>query len=249
MFQIERTVGSSHLDEKGEMRLSAAVDFMQDCCCFQLDSEKELTEYFQENKVTMFLISRQINLIKPAHYGDRISIRTSIYQFRPSYGYRNTMIYNHKGELLVSSYAGGAFVDIETGSATSVPRPLMETVPMDPKFEGMEYLPRKVRLPKETEAQVFAPTPVFRYYLDHNRHMNNARYLDIAQEYLPADFKTATCRIEYKTAAKYGDMLIPVRYEPQPGICLISLQSADEDRQVFANVEFRETSCCISTDF
>ena len=94
MFQIERTVGSSHLNTKGELRLSAAVDFMQDCCCFQLDSEKELTRYFEENQVTMFLISRQINLIKPAHYGDNLLIRTSIYQFRPSYGYRNTMIYN-----------------------------------------------------------------------------------------------------------------------------------------------------------
>lgn len=249
MFEITRTVGSSHLDEKGEMRLSAAVDFMQDCCCFQLDSEKELTEYFHANHVTMFLISRQLNLIKPAYYGDRILIRTSIYQFRPSYGYRNTMIYNDKEELLVSSYAGGAFIDLDKGCSTAVPRHLMETVPMDAKFEGMEYLPRKIHLPKTPAERSFSPTPVFRYYLDHNQHMNNARYLDIAQEYLPAGFKTETCRIEYKTAAKYGDSLVPVRYEIQPGIWLISLQSEGgkdgEDRQIFANAEFRAKSASL----
>lgn len=249
MFEIERTVGSSHLDEKGEMRLSAAVDFMQDCCCFQLDSEKELTAYFQENHVTMFLISRQINLLQPARYGDRIRIRTSIYQFRPSYGYRNTMIYSEAGELLISSYAGGAFIDVDKGSSTSVPAELMGTVPMDPKFEGMEYLPRKVRLPKAPEERIFSPAPVFRYHIDHNRHVNNARYLDIAQEYLPADFKTATCRIEYKTAAKYGDVFLPVRYQPEPGVWLISLQSAHpaegEDRPIFANVEFHSKSAAL----
>ena len=121
MYQIERTVGSSHMNTNGEMRLSAAVDFMQDCCCFQLDREKELTNYFLYPNITMFLISRQINLIKPAHYGDRLLIRTSIYHLRTSYGFRNTMIYNDKEELLISSYAGGAFVNMNKGGSTILP--------------------------------------------------------------------------------------------------------------------------------
>ena len=83
MYQIERTVGSSHMNTNGEMRLSAAVDFMQDCCCFQLDSEKELTNYFVSHNITMFLISRQINLIKPAHY-ERQASDTDIH-LPPSY--------------------------------------------------------------------------------------------------------------------------------------------------------------------
>lgn len=237
MFEIKRTVGSSHLNTNGELRLSAAVDFMQDCCCFQLDSERELTEYFQANRVTMFLISRQINLIKPAHYGDTLSVRTSIYQIRASYGYRNTMIYNDKEELLVASYAGGAFIDLEKGCSTVVPRSLLKTVPTDPKFEWMEYLPRKIHLPKKPAEKIFPQTPVFQYYIDHNHHVNNARYLDIAQEYLPGDFNAKLCRIEYKTAAKYGDIIIPSRYLTEPGIVLVSLQSPKGE--IYANVEFR----------
>lgn len=240
MFQIERTVGSSHLNTKGEMRLSAAVDFMQDCCCFQLDSEKELTRYFQKNHVTMFLISRQLELLRPAHYGDRLSIHTSIYQIRPAYGFRNTLIYNDKNELLLASYAGGAFIDTVKGGSTTVPRELLGTITMDPKFSGMEYLPRKVHIPKEPAEQVFPQTPVFHYYIDHNHHVNNARYLDIAEEYLPDDFEIGTCRIEYKTAAKYGDEILPIRYKTAPDTWLISLQSTSGD--IFANVEFRRKS-------
>lgn len=238
MFQIERTVGSSHLSTDGTLRLSAAVDFMQDCCCFQLDNEKELSNYFAENNVTMFLISRQINMIRPAYYGDKLSIRTSIYQLRSTYGYRNTLIYNKNDELIISSYAGGAFIDLTRGGAAIMPKELIKTVPMEPKFEGMEYLSRKVPIPKEPEEKTFAPTPVYHYYIDHNHHVNNARYIDIAQEYMPKGFKVKTCRIEYKTAAKYGDMIRPVRYRPEPGISLIVLQGAEG--QIFAKVEFRE---------
>ncbi len=238
MFEIERIVGSSHLDARGNLRLSAAVDFMQDCCCFQLDSEKELTEYFDAHNITMFLISRQIVLVKPAHYGDRLRIRTSIYQFRSSYGYRNTMIYSDQGELLVASYAGGAFIDKSKGTSTPMPREVMETVAMDEKFPGMDYLPRKIPLPKKPAETVFPQTPVFQYFIDHNRHVNNARYLDVAQEYLPKGFEMKTCRIEYKAAAKYGDSFVPVRYETESGVWLISLQSPEGT--VFANVEFRD---------
>ncbi|MCQ4637911.1 thioesterase [Anaerovorax odorimutans] len=237
MFQIQRTVGSSHLDTNGTLRLSAAVDFMQDCCCFQLDSEKQLTEYFQKHHITMFLISRQIDLLKPAFYGDRLSIRTSIYQLRSSYGYRNTLIYSQSGELLIASYAGGAFVSLDKGGSTVMPRDILATVPLDAKFPDMEYLPRKVAVPKESAERTFEQTPVLRHYIDHNHHVNNARYIDIAQEYLPEDFTVKTCRIEYKTAAKYGDQIIPVRYRMAPRIWLISLQGTEG--QVFSNVEFR----------
>ena len=52
---------------------------------------------------------------QPAFYGDKLTIRTSIYQLRSSYGYRNTLIYNEAGELSVASYAGGAFIDLDKG--------------------------------------------------------------------------------------------------------------------------------------
>ena len=237
MFEITRTVGSSHLDTSGTLRLSAAVDFMQDCYCFQLDSEKQLTEYFKKHHITMFLISRQIDLLQPAFYGDKLTIRTSIYQFRAAYGYRNTLIYNEAGELLIASYAGGAFIDLNKGGATVMPKDVMATVPLDPKFPDMEYLPRKVSVPKGPCEKVFAPAPVLRHYIDHNHHINNARYLDIAEEYLPENFQIKSCRIEYKTAAKYGDRIHPFRYQTAPGIWMISLQGPHG--QVYANVEFR----------
>lgn len=235
MFQIERTVGASHLNSDGTLSLASIVNFMQDCCCFQLDSEEELSEYFRREQITMFLISRQINIRRPAEYGDRLTVRTSIYQLRPAHGFRNTLIYNQNGDLLVSSYAGGAFIHIPEAKAVAVPKELLKTVPIDPKFDGMEYLPRKIHLPKDG-GTCCGEQKIPRFYIDHNQHVNNAKYFDIAEEYLPEDFHSRTARIEYKTAAKAGDTVIPVRYDLGSGRILISLQG--NRGEIFANAEF-----------
>lgn len=87
MYEIVRDVGSSHVGSDGKLTLSSAIDFMQDCSGFQLDSENLLSRYFRENNITMFLVSRQVNIQKPAYYGDRIRISTSVYQIKNSYGF------------------------------------------------------------------------------------------------------------------------------------------------------------------
>lgn len=236
MFQIERTIGSSHLSDGGVVTMGTIVDFMQDCCGFQLDSDVKLTNYFKENRVTMFLVSRQLNIHKRPVYGERISIGTFIYALKTAHGYRNTLIYNEEGDLLVSSYAVGAFVNMETARATTVPKEIREGVSMEPKFEDMEYLPRKIKLPDQGGV-VCDTMPVYKHYIDENHHVNNARYFDIASEWLPEQFQIKASRIEYKTAAKAGEVIIPVRYDISPDTIIMSLTGTDG--QVYTNIEFK----------
>lgn len=242
MYRIERTVGNSHVGADGTLTLGAAVDFMQDCCGFQLDHEKQLTEYFHENQITMFLISRQVNFHRPITYGEQVRIETSIYQIKNTYGFRNTNIYDQNGELRISSYAGGAFIDLKQMKATTIPKEIIATVPIDEKFSGMEYLPRKIRLPRDIVPEVMPAVKVCKAHIDINQHMNNSQYYRIAEEYLPEDFVIHTARCEYKEPASRGMLMIPqVSHLEKDGcensVYVISLQ--EESGGVFANVEFR----------
>ena len=237
MYKIVRQVGNSHVGADGTLTLGAAVDFMQDCSGFQLDSEAQVQEYFKAQNITMFLVSRQINLHEPVYYGETVDVVTAVYQLKNSYGFRNTNIYDKDGNVRISSYAGGAFIDLNQMKATAVPAEIVAAVPIDEKFQGMTYFPRKIRLPKDAEPMVLPEQTVCRYHIDINRHMNNSKYLQLAEECLPDDYKYSTVRIEYRTAAKYGDIMIPHRYSCDDGIEIISMQAADGD--VFANIEFR----------
>ncbi len=62
------------------------------------------------------------------------------------------------------------------------------------------------------------------------------RYLDIAEDYLPEDFKISRCRIAYKHPAKYGDLIVPVMYRPDDERIIISLQ--DKDMEPYVNIEY-----------
>ena len=101
----------------------------------------------------------------------------------------------------------------------------------------MEYLPRKIRLPKEVNPAVMEGMKVYRYHIDKNDHMNNSKYIQFAQECIPEDTFISVMRVEYKKAAKVKELLIPYMYESGDKFYTISLR--DESGDIFANVEFR----------
>ena len=54
------------------------------------------------------------------------------------------------------------------------------------------------------------PVRVSRFYIDTNHHMNNGKYILVAEEYLPEQVFVCGLRVEYRKAAMLGDMLYPV---------------------------------------
>ena len=47
------------------------------------------------------------------------------------------------------------------------------------------------------------------HHIDTNHHVNNAQYVEIAREVLPAGLFIRELRVEYKKAAILGDQIIP----------------------------------------
>lgn len=64
--------------------------------------------------------------------------------------------------------------------------------------------------------------------------MNNANYVRVAMELLPEDFVVKGLRVEYRVAAKLGDMLTPTIYQIEGGI-IVSLSMGND---VCAIIEF-----------
>ena len=236
MYTIERTIGSSHIGADGNIRIGAAVDLFQDCCGFQLDGCSVTQEFYRRCNAVTFLLFRQMDFIREVRYGQRVIIGTEVFQMKGTYGMRNTIMYDEDGNILIACYGGGANVNRATGKPEAMPKDLLAAYPLGKKYEGMEYLPRKISLPGDIEPQILDETPVHRYQIDVNGHVNNARYLDIAEDYLPEDFRVSRCRIAYKHPAKYGDSILPVIYEISGERIIISLQ--DGDREPYVNIEY-----------
>lgn len=231
MYEMKTIVGTSQIDKDGLLKTSSIFDIMQDCSFFQLDSEEELTKYFNENNISMFLISRQVDIYKLPKYCDKIIARTYVYECNEAYGYRNTVIYDENYKELVVCYAIGGFVDLKTSNLIRMPKDIIESVKFDKKIE-MNYLPRKIAVDNKSFKEVDR-FKVKKYFIDDNNHVNNARYMDMVIDYVEDYYKRI--RIEYRVPAKFGDTII-VNKEIIEDKIIIKLSG--ENNITYAIVEF-----------
>lgn len=208
MYEMKNRVACSHCDANGFLKLTSAIDFMQDCSQLWLESEPLLEAFFKERNTAQFLVSRQLDILRYPRYGQRLSARTSVYECRGFYGFRNTVLYDEEERPCMESYSVGAFVNLETGRLTRLPKEVIASVCIEPRHE-MEYLDKKIDWQPENAEKTFPPVPVVYTDIDFNRHMNNAKYVQAALAYLPAGRPVKRLRIEYVTPAKLGDRLIP----------------------------------------
>ena len=88
----------------------------------------------------------------------------------------------------------------------------------------MEYAGRKVAIPELGE--VVTPVKVTREYIDTNHHMNNAKYITVAMNYVPCHLEVREIRIEYKKQAFLGDNIYPFVASIEGGLA-ISLRDMD----------------------
>ena len=74
--------------------------------------------------------------------------------------------------------------------------------------------------------ETLAPVKVKSEYIDTNHHMNNAKYITLAMNYVPCHLEVKELRIEYKKQAFSGDEIYPFVASIEGGLA-ISLRDAD----------------------
>jgi acyl-ACP thioesterase len=151
---------------------------------------------------------------------------------KPMFGFRNTFIYDAEGKTCYKTWSMGAFVDKSVGKLKRVDDATIASMTLEPQLE-MNYKDRRIILPKQ-DGTALDPVKVLRADIDYNRHMNNANYVRVAMELLPEGFDVKGLRVEYRVAAKLGDILVPRLYQTSDGI-IVSLSVGDD---VGAIIEF-----------
>ena len=207
MYTLNYKVTTSCCNCEGKLKLYSALQMMQDCSEMWIDSEPTARKFFTDNNMTQLLATRQVEVLRVPSYKEDLTVTTSIYEVMPMYGFRNTFIRDAQGEPCYRTWSMGAFVDLSTGKLARIADDAIASLKLDPKQE-MNYRGRRIILPKQ-EGTVIEPVSVMRADIDYNRHMNNANYVRIAMELLPEGFEVRDMRVEYRIAAKLGDLLSP----------------------------------------
>ena len=232
MYSLLYKVTTSTCDSEGKLKLYSALQMMQDCSEMWIDSEPQVKDYFARENMAQLLASRQAEIVRVPDFKEELTVTTSVYGMKPMFGFRNTFIYDAEGKPCYRTWSMGAFVDKANGKLKRVDDTVAGSLLIEPQLE-MNYKDRRIILPK-TEGEVLEPVKVMRADIDYNKHLNNANYVRMAMELLPEDFEIKGLRVEYRVAAKLGDMLVPTIYK-HDGVIIVSL-SIGED--VSAIIEF-----------
>ena len=232
MYTLNYKVTTSTCDNNGKLKLYSALQMMQDCSEMWIDSEPTARKFFLDNNMTQLLATRQVEVMRVPRFKEDLTVTTSIYEVMPMYGFRNTFIRDAQGQPCYRTWSMGAFVDLATGKLARLSDDTIASLTLEPKQE-MNYRGRRIILPKQ-DGTVMGPVRVMRADIDYNRHMNNANYVRIAMELLPEGFEVKDMRVEYRIAAKQGDLLTPTLY-PTAGGFIVAL---DIDGEPSAIIEF-----------
>ncbi len=232
MYSLEYKVTTSTCDSEGRLKLYSALQMMQDCSEMWIDSEPGVKQYFAEQNMAQLLATRQVEVARVPEYKEKLTVTSTVYEMKPMFGFRNTFIYDADGNPCYKTWSMGAFVDKAAGKLKRVDDATIASMTLEPKLE-MNYRDRRIILPKEGGTPL-SPIRVLRADIDYNRHMNNANYVRVAMELLPDDFLVKGLRVEYRIAAKLGDVLTPTIFHIDGGfIVALSINT-----EISAIVEF-----------
>jgi acyl-ACP thioesterase len=232
MYTFSSKVRYSEVGQNGLLTITSAINYFQDCGAFQFEDLGLGVEYAKQVNRACLASSWQFIIKRLPAIGEKIMIGSIIYDCKGIFGYRNYIIFDEMGERIIDCNSIGVFVDATTGTPVKLSQEDIKRYPIEEKLD-MEYLPRKIAIPQDME--VVGKFSIHKYHIDTNNHVNNAQYVAMAEEFLPAGYVPEKVRVEYKSPAVYGDiMLAKVN---QCGQCYI-VELCDEQDKTYAVVEF-----------
>lgn len=253
MYEFKDRVRYSETDEKGRLRLSALVNYLQDCSTFHSTDAGLTVERLTEEKRAWLLAYWDIYVDRVPALCEEIVVGTSPYDVKGVLAKRNFWIREPAGRYLVRADSVWFCYDTERQRPLKITEDMLQPFGERRNVLALPDSGRKIALPAELTAG--EPVLVSPHHIDSNHHVNNAQYIAIAADVLekviwsgenafagrqnedgnaPRDKGIHRIRAEYSRAAVLGDIMVPHIGRTEGDYC-VSLQS--EEGEVYCNVE------------
>ena len=231
-YSFDSRIRFSETGEDGKLKITSLVNYFQDCSNFHSNSLNMGADMLHKKGRAWLLSSWQIEVERLPREGEEVIISTWAYDFKGFYGHRNYVMETAAKERLAYANSLWIYLDAQNGIPCKVDEEEAKGYALEEKLE-MEYAPRKVAMPTTSVTkELFEVLPCD---LDLNHHVNNGRYIVMAEKYLPVGFEVRQMRAEYKHQAVLGNVITPCISEDEGKI---TVALCDEEHNPYAVVEF-----------
>lgn len=205
-YSFSGRVRYSETGENGLLTLPGILNYFQDCSTFHSEEIGNGMKILKEKNKFWVLSAWQVVVNRYPALGEEVVTSTWPYSFRGFMGQRNFTMDTKEGERLAYANTFWTFIDGKNGFPCKLKPEDTEGYELEEKLD-MEYASRKIVM-----SAGFLPEESFtiqKHHLDTNHHVNNCQYIQMAMDYLPADFPLRQMRAEYKQQARLSDVICP----------------------------------------
>lgn len=200
MYSFKSRVKYSETDKDGFLSLEGMMNYFQDCSALHSEDLGVGIDYQKKNHFTWMIITWHVQIFRKPKYSEEITIGTWPYSFKSIKGGRHFALFDKEGNTLVRANSEWVLIDLEENRIAKIPQEIRDTYPLDEPFE-MGELRRKNAT--ETATEALDKIYVSPFFLDTNGHVNNVKYLSVAEGYV--DIPYNEFRAEYKNQAFLHD--------------------------------------------
>ena len=236
MFTYQRKVTYSEIGPDKKVNPAQIIKYFQDCLIFDSEQIGAGLDHLEAHKHIWVLTSWQVVINNYPGLGEDIVTGTWAYDFNAMYGYRNFILDLSDGKRAAYANSIWVLMDRDAGRPVKLTQEEISGYEVGKKID-MAYEPRRIKLPKIwIEKETFT---IKKSDLDTNQHVNNARYIEMALEYVPEDFLIGQVRAEYKQSAIYNDTVLPkINIEGDSVIVVL----CNANGEMFVSVKFDKES-------
>lgn len=225
LYEMQTRVGFSTIDEKLQLPLGGVINLLQDCAIFHTQDTAYTTQMLREQNRAWFVTDWQVRLHKHISLGDNVTVRTYPYNARGALASRYFTITDWNETPFVTANSLWVYMDLEKMAPTRAPEDMFKAYGISAR-PTEQFGSRKIRFEAETET--IATLKVDQTMIDSNGHVNNGKYIGIAENFLYGEGSFNFFRIEYKKQARLGDRL-RVRKGTDDGRLLIEISDEGND--------------------
>ena len=189
-----------------------------------------LLETLTKTHATWLLVSWDVKVISRPEYGESVTVKTWVKSFKRIYSDREFEVYSQSGELKAVAASRWVHIDTEKNAPARVDDTLAQVYTTEDVTNFPELFSSSL---KEPEGYSFSYThTVGEDWIDMNYHMNNTRYLTLAEKALKENNITTSpfdkFSVLYKKEIKENEKVVCLISENEDSVT-VTVKSEKKD--------------------
>lgn len=228
MYSFKSRVKYSEVDKEGFLSLEGMMNYFQDCSALHSEDLGVGIDYQKANNFTWMIITWHVQIFRKPKYSEEITIGTWPYSFKSIKGGRHYILLDSEGNTLARANSEWVLIDTKENKIAKIPDEVRAAYPTK---DAMDMGPIRKKISIEEGLMLNDKILVTPFFLDTNDHVNNVKYLSVAEGYVDRDYNEF--RVEYKNQAFLHDEICVYR-----GTLYNQIVLKNQKNEVLVNIEF-----------